>query len=485
MNSTEQRDTRIVTIALGLMSLAFLIFKASHFFVRMSDGPVYALMAQALTEGLVPYRDFFFAHPLGHLIALIPWVKSMQAWPEHLDFAADLVEVANAILIYHILRSRFLGRTGGSSRLVAWALSCFYLGSFSVMATSDHTTGIHLSLFWVLLAFLCEGRAWSIQTKWLSLPWAVLPSALALITRFYTAPLIVALVLGGFAKNRRRGITLAVGAFGLFSALLGLHYFVGGSALFDSLFMYHLAKKEFIPRQQIFHFFVVNDGLFLVGLVGLPLLAWRREWTGVLALICPATLILIYSDLYYFYLLLLLPGLCLGLSAISDSLVDRWPRAGVASIAAFTITAATWASIQYVNVVAETDLIENFSEMARFIESHSRPDQSIYGAVEVTPLLALKTHRSIAGSFFDTNIKHNLMGRIDPHVRLEEILKAHVKFVITTVVRQGDKIMGVEAYLPPHELSNHCQIAATFDQPRNFHGNLIVIWDCEPDQSGH
>jgi hypothetical protein len=51
--------------------------------------------------------------------------------------------------------------------------------------------------------------------------------------------------------------------------------------------------------------------------------------------------------------------------------------------------------------------------MSRYIESHSTPDEKIFGDSSTTPLLALQTNRSIALNEADTNAKRFLTNTSD------------------------------------------------------------------------
>src|SRR5262245_6064237 len=103
----------------------FLIFKIFFFTVKLSDGYVYLLMAKALTEGVTPYRDFFFAHPLGHLIFLAPFARTVSAHPEYLSLLGSIAESVNFFLLYFLLRAQRF-----SDVCALWGAG-FYLFSFT------------------------------------------------------------------------------------------------------------------------------------------------------------------------------------------------------------------------------------------------------------------------------------------------------------------------------------------------------------------
>ena len=57
-------------IIFAVLSVAFFAVEATHFTYSVSDENTYIYMAKAITEGQMPYKDFFYAHPPLHIFLL-------------------------------------------------------------------------------------------------------------------------------------------------------------------------------------------------------------------------------------------------------------------------------------------------------------------------------------------------------------------------------------------------------------------------------
>ena len=62
--------------AFFIVAVIFALVEAKGLFlVTPGDENVYFYMAKSVSEGLVPYKDFFYAHPPLHVVALAALIK--------------------------------------------------------------------------------------------------------------------------------------------------------------------------------------------------------------------------------------------------------------------------------------------------------------------------------------------------------------------------------------------------------------------------
>ena len=454
-------------LALGLILLAFASFKIYFHNIKFSDGPIYLYMASRLLRGEWPYRDFLYANPLGHLFALSPWVAAFEDYAKYLNLLAGLTQMGNAVLIFRYMQATF------SSALTALLTAFVFLFSFSVVATSDHLTGIHISIFWILLTanLVQSDRPY----------WGALAGAAGLLTRFYCLPWLVGIFIGAFLRNRRLAWNFGFALAALFIVGLGTHFLISPDGVYDQLFRYHFLKKEGIPKPRIIKFFFAHDGLMLLGLMGIPFLWKRRLFTPPAATLLCITFLYFYIDIYYFYLLPSILGLALCLGAVIDALEKKFPSS--TSKAILVLAASGYVGLSVFNYFDNThiaDSVENFDEIVKFIHENSRPEQTIFGTAEIVPLISLESHRRIVGSLADTNVKTVLTGIINPTERFQKVLKLGVKFLITAVtMNQKGEPLGIDLLVPPPLLLQSCRVSRGFPLRYAQGANFLIIWDCE------
>jgi hypothetical protein len=144
MRKTQRHEPHL-HLALTLLSLCFLAFRAFDAVPRFSDGAIYLYMSSLLNQGILPYRDFFFAHPPLQLLFLSPvtLLFGQNFFLTHMSLQVLLV--ANAWVLFAVSRKFFPNR-------ISLLAPLLYLFSYSIPATGAHWSGVHLALFMVLAA---------------------------------------------------------------------------------------------------------------------------------------------------------------------------------------------------------------------------------------------------------------------------------------------------------------------------------------------
>jgi hypothetical protein len=221
-----------VTLVLG----TYLLLKLVGLHASGTDENVYFYLATRLSQGAVPYRDFFFAHPPVHL--LVP-AAVFKVTGFHLGVAKAIPVLAQAtagLFLYLTVRR--------ASRSLAGAALLLHLLAYQVLMGSTDMNGENIMTAFLLASFFAATRGRCLLAGVLA--------GLALGTGLYALAGVLALAIAtGFTSRR------ALGRFGLgvlltFGGLALLFRILGGPGFVEGVFAYHLAKPVKSERVAVF-----------------------------------------------------------------------------------------------------------------------------------------------------------------------------------------------------------------------------------------
>lgn len=221
----------IAAVLLG----GFLFLKTYSFHPTATDDWIYTYLAQRVTEGAWPYRDFFFAHPPLHLFALIPSLSIFGFDVVGVRLSASLGCLAAGVCLWRAVR-----RLGGP-----WAglIALFtFLFSMDVLRASSHITGTNLSV-----AFLAGG-AWAFTASRPKIGAALF--AAAGLVAFYVLPVAFGIFALYAWRQRRRAIAPIVVFLAIFVGVQAVVAAPAPSAYLDGVYRYHGMKKASPTRSE-------------------------------------------------------------------------------------------------------------------------------------------------------------------------------------------------------------------------------------------
>jgi len=273
-----------------------------------SDASLYIYTAKAVAEGAVPYRDFFFAHPL---LMILPTVVLFRLFgPSFLAGALQPVMAGAGILALTFLAGEKMKRGAG---LIAGIL---LLSSYYFQFGTHWMGGVALNSFLLMLSFYFMGTRRPFRSGF-----ALLLSVLA---RYSSFPAVIVLVAYQVLRKRRRFFLGLLAALPALAALLLVPNFLSDTVL------YHLAKGSafgiggrgalaFLEREAV-----------LVGLGIASAVYFLRERRSefhvlIFALAASPLLLVSLSEVYPWYLFYSLPFLSLAAGLLFAGL---WGRIG-------------------------------------------------------------------------------------------------------------------------------------------------------------
>lgn len=286
-------------VALALLLLFFGLLKSFALGPAVSDENIYFYDAWLMTQGVWPYRDFFFAHPPMHLIP--GWLLfSVTGFGLTVGKMLPMGAAAATGVGVYVIARRAGGQVAG---VVAAAL---FLLSHDVLRASSHWTGINLSIAWLTwgLAAALAGR----------LRTAGVLFALGATTGFYVFPAALGVGVLLALKKARDSMRFGLAFLVPFLLINGFFWWLGGDGYLDGVYRYHALKPglegqtlfDRLPSILFHDFFLVAGPLYL-----LPLLRDAEQKTGRwCALLAAGYLVFLglLGQVFHFYFLLLFPA---------------------------------------------------------------------------------------------------------------------------------------------------------------------------------
>lgn len=494
MDEENNRWTEyVLVIAIGIFAILRLIFS----FPRFSDGNIYLYLSSLVAQGLAPYRDFFYSSP-----PLIPYLYALFGglfgftW-QAFNLIPLLLTVADAILIYLIIRHRY-------SSLAGLISAVSYLFSFSVLATTDFVSDIH-----VVLTLILAGVFSSEKNKQRL---AGFFFALAGLAKLY-ALVIVAAWLANLAWSRRWSELKSFIFF--FALFFGGGLIVSWLAFGENFVTYvissHLGKISGLSKIHIISFYARHDW-FLVAAplagISLSLLPSPHKERGdyrhsiipsfiVLPIAFMLVFLLFFQDVYFLYFKILTAFLALWWGwnfyhlsrafltsdvngKTSDVVPVRRSKLAASTILIIILLAVPTLSIwRYISEQANAAIIP-LNEVTDYVRSHTSPNEVIFGSFEFAPLVSLAAERTIWHNLADTNIKFIMTGLFDLETRAKDISRDKVRLILTKALvdQSGRIIAGPEQVLSQVFFSTHCRVGKIFPIERDYSHNAVVAWLC-------
>lgn len=371
----------IVTITL------FLVYKVIGLSFRFGDTTAYWYMASQLVNGVLPYRDFFLADPPVYVLMLVPLVQIFKNNLIVLQLLPAIFECGTAVLLFIYSRREKVK--------YYWLVPIVYLFSFTILATSDYGTGLQLATFALMMGLvsLQQHKYWYVGCFF----------AVSCLVKLYAAPIVLGVLFFYFFKKNYTQLAQIIFS-GLFTTVLIVCPFIysSGQSFFEAVIMHHFFRPMGINKLSVLSFFLQNDGVLLLW-VGIAVYNFKRHLL-LLLLIFQFSFFLLFKDLYYAYLGILMPFIAILSVQVFEvfntaSLVQQRLKQMVSMVFVFWLLFTNiyyWKVIQPEGVFATAQ--NNASELIK-----QRDNYPLYGSHEIAPLLALLSNRKIFENTIDTN----------------------------------------------------------------------------------
>lgn len=451
MLKNKQSYLLLLIFILSFILIAFKGLKTP----QPGDENVYYYMGKLVSEGKIPYKDFFFAHPPLHiyLIALVYKISGFSI------AALKLIPLISAIITAFFIFQT--ARKFGNFEAVAASL--LFLSSYSVMFNSVFSFGIELAMMFLIIGiYFLFNR----NNYWI----AGLFFGLAGITRLLSLiPTAIILILI-FFSNKKNFLKLSLGFLMIFLLVNGIFFLLAGSSYFSYAYGYHL-QKTFGGKENFREYLdILKLNWLLFFSAFLFAFAKGRKQLVLFASVALAYLIFLITlkKIFGFYFLIAFPFLAIfggySIANLAGTLSKKLKIAALLILALLFVWNLS-SDIIFLEKIGFRGF-ERGKDLADFAALNSNEETMLFGDASVAPLLALQTNKDIALDFVDTNDQVFTSGIKDINMTLGSMVDMDILFIVRD--RQG-----ISYFREVREfLSKNCEFLSQFHD--KMEGNYLV-----------
>lgn len=453
------------SIFVAITILAFLFYKTSHLSFRFGDGNAYIYMAQQMTHGVLPYKDFFLADP--PLLILVMSLFKLIIGENFLLFQLFpiMLEAGTALLLFLLLQKQ--------KNKFAYLAPLLYLFSFTILTTSDYITGAQLVSFFVVMALLL----WE-KKKFIGVGICL---ALACLTKLYAvAPLLGFLCFMVIHKEYKKLQTVLL-AFAITSIIiLSPFFFIAPYQVIQNLIIHQFHRPAGIDKASVWQFFFLKEWLLLLFAIGGLFVA--RKHIIIFPALFTTVFFLFFPDIYFVYFAVFMPYVVLG---VYFCLQYLWEKVSLGK-------EAVWLSIVFITIsliITFHDYTTNTFIKGRFLNATSiavalkkaSPTYPIYGSYEIAPLIATITNRKIFDNYIDTNIQVFASGALNKSSVSKQAIEQGILLLARITDRPdiGIRDSGYQGYFDKTIFQKYCKRIKTFPSTSDEADNHIVVYKCK------
>lgn len=449
----------------SLIALIFIAFAAiaakGIFTAQPGDENVYYFMGKMVSEGYVPYRDFFYAHPPLQLYVIAPIFRMFGFNIAALKLIPLASTLVTAFFIYLISKNTF----GKNKAIVSMAL---FLFSYSTMFNSVFSFGIELAMMFLVMGYYFYAAKNRLFLGGLFFGLAGISRLLSLI------PIAVILLLL-FLKDREKFFAVSSGFTAIFLSVNLIFLLIAGSGYIFPVYKFHLLKgAEQFKFQEYFNVVKLNWILFLsfLGFIFIKEKKMVMDFAAVSAAYLAAMALL--GRVFNFYFMAAFPFLAItGGYCICELLSRIKIKSGryFIAILAVIIGIFLWNLASDALFLQKTGF-EGFSrgkDIKEFISLKTAPAAALFGDSSTAPLAALMTGKKIAFNVIDTNPAVFNTGAMDLGKTLEKLKGNDVIFLVRN-------IEGISEFAKTREfLSEKCELLSSFSDRLE---GLYLVYRC-------
>ncbi len=401
---------------LVIIFLAYFYMKSSGINYSITDENIYFYMGKLVSEGYLPYKDFFFAHP-----PLKPFIFASIFLVSGLSFTAlkAVPILASALTGYFIYRIMLrMSDVNG-----AFASLILFLFSYDQLRVSAHPTGINIAIFSIAASLFLL-----LENRYLL---AGILLSVGVLNQLYVIPSAIGLFIMAYLMDGKKNTKLYFTGFivPLIVVFMLLFLFTGYSMI-DSLIIFHFKKSETPDVTSAFDvgkdIASVNLPLFIIGFLGLII---PHKFRKRLLLLYAFNLLFLFlvPKVFYFYFALLFPLLAFTAGILVEHLIDCYRRLRIVFFIILVL-------ILYSGVEGylrhEARYFESAELIADYIRENSDSGETIFGDSVSVPLIAMLSGRDIAANVVDTNAMRYHSGVTSFETTREKIEKTRFKYLI-------------------------------------------------------
>jgi len=401
--------------------LLFLIIRSFFVTPVPSDETIYINMAKALKEGLLPYKDFFYAHPPFQLLLLFPIAQTGKFFLTKIYIS--IIGLVCVFLTYLIAKKIFDEKTSFISILFFLFFPGFIIFGNSAMGTFE-------SLLFFLLSFYSL-----LKDKPLL---SAIFMSISFFTRYLVLLLIPFVLIYLFLyKKKSLKYFLAYFIFISFVLFLAIYSFFGFNFIIDTV-IYHFGsniKLSLGLTNWIWQYLSLGFFANFIAIISLTFGYFKKDYKLMLFSVYPLfydiTIILIFKQIIYHYFAFALPLLAIsfGRTFSQSKFIDL-------KLFLFLILLLSFVT-NFKSLVYYFDRNKNlvFDEIANYTLEFTEENDLIFGEPRIINYVSFVAKRRIVNNYFDSDLKHLNFEGLEKVV--EEVKKDKPKIIVADANHYG------------------------------------------------
>ncbi len=389
MKFKQTLEKNKIEIILFSLIFTFVLIKLLHAHPISSDENIYYLMAKYVSQGVLPYVNFNFAHPPLQVFSIALLFRTFGINFVVAKLSTFIPSFVSAILIFLISKNLF-------NKKIAIIATIFFALAPQFLAASDQGIGM-----WEVVALILLSAYATLKNK---IKFSALAFSLAIFFRYLAIFYFPFLILLAILKKKNAK------QFFLFTILFSGIIFTVSYAIFG---------YEFINQTILFQIFsklayTVNFGytylpmvLFTIFLEAVSLLyayIYKNKTLLLFSaypLIYDLSLILAFKNIVYFYFLPSLPFVMIA-AATTFSMTFKSKQKLFALIIPAIILVSIFQNIPTYEVYLNPASSTSFSQIEQIVLNNTSPQDKIFGESSMTDYVSFVTGRAIAGNYLDS-----------------------------------------------------------------------------------
>jgi hypothetical protein len=401
--------------------LLFLIIRSFFITPVPSDETIYINMAKALKDGLLPYKDFFYAHPPFQLLLLFPAAQAGNFFLTKIYIS--IIGLACVFLTYLIAKEIFDERAAFISMLFFLLLPGFIIFGNLAMGTFEALLFFLLSFY-----FLLKNKT--------------LLSAIFMSISFFTRYLVLlsipfVLIYLFLYKKKSLKYFLTYLVFITFGLFLVIYSFFGFNFIRDTI-LYHFGsniKLSLGLANWIWQYFSLGFFTGFIAIICLIFGYFKKDYKLMLFSTYPLfydlTILLIFKQVIYHYFAFALPLLAIsfGRTFSQSKFIDL-------KLFLFLILLLSFVT-NFKSLVYYFDRNKNlvFDEIVNYTLEFTEENDLIFGEPRIINYVSFVAKRRIVNNYFDSDLKHLNFEGLEKVV--EEVKKAKPKIIVADANHYG------------------------------------------------
>jgi hypothetical protein len=357
-----------------------------------SDEIIYINMAKALKEGLLPYKDFFYAHPPFQLLLLFPAAQTGNFFLTKIYIS--IIGLACVFLTYLIAKKIFDERTAFISMLFFLLFPGFIIFGNLAMGTFEALLFFLLSFYFLLKERLLISAIFM---------------SISIFTRYLVLFLIPFVLIYLFLYNRKnlKGFLIYF-SFALFGMFLVIYYFFGFKFIRDTI-IYHFwsnIKLSLELADWIWQYLSLGFFTEFISFISLAFGYLKKDYKLIIfsayPIIYDFVILLIFKQVIYHYFAFVLPFLSIAFGRTFSS--SRFVELKIFLILILFISLFS----NFQSLIYYFDKSKNyfFDELVSYTLQLTEKKDLIFGEPRSINYISFVTGRKIVNNYFDSDLKY-------------------------------------------------------------------------------